>query len=83
MSESFQLRFEPAIGPLTYGLMGTLMRAQREAGRGDQRKNTQKYPQSHPQYSRQAASREPCASEAWNLEYLESGISRIWNLALT
>lgn len=41
MSESFQLQFEPAIGPLTYGLMGTLMRAQREAGRGDQRKNTE------------------------------------------
>lgn len=62
MSESFQLRFEPVIGPLTYGLMGTLMGAHREAGRGDQRKNTQKYPQSHPHYSRQAASGEPCAS---------------------
>lgn len=62
MSESFQLQFEPAIGPLTYGLMGRLMRAHREAGRGDQRKNTQKYPQSHPHYCRQAASGEPCAS---------------------
>lgn len=70
MSESFQLHFEPAIGPLTYGLMGMLMRAHREAGRGDQRKNTQKYPQSHPHYSRQTASGEPCASEAGNLEKL-------------
>lgn len=76
MSESFQLQFEPAIGPLTYGLMGTLMRAQREAGRGDQRKNTQKYPQSHPQYSRQAASWEPCGLRG--LESGKSGISGIW-----
>lgn len=69
MSESFQLQFEPPIGPLTYGLMGTLMRAHREAGRGDQRKNTQKYPQSHAHYSRQAGSfRGPLC--LWNLETL-------------
>lgn len=36
MSESFQLQFEPTIDPLTYGWMGTLRMAHREAGRGKQ-----------------------------------------------